>query len=375
VTTIKDGKMRLATEAETPAEALTAYRTTTALRALTRAVNGGPGNRLAAAAYLELGNLEARAGHLKEAGDRYERLLYEFRNAPVVIEACYNLGQVLLKQGHTIEGRAAFFAARDQAPGHELASLALFQIGRTYLLENDPEKSIKPFNDALAVAAGTPVEAAAALNLAAAHLMTGKPKEASRTVREHRAPVEQPPYRATAIFLDAYAQFLMFKGKDTARQASELLAALWAVGGKEPVLGAVGPLLVGRAYRDLDQPDEMIATYQKALPGLKGALAAEMSLQVADDLYDHGKFEAARKFYAPLAATEGNRWAADAQLKLAHIALLENRPQETLQACRKLLEDRQSPKRQTVLLLMGQAYEKTGEYLKAATCFKGQSPD
>jgi tetratricopeptide (TPR) repeat protein len=375
VATVKDGTLRLATEAEMAPEALTAYRATTARRALTVAVTGSPGHRLTPAAYLELGNMDLRAGQPKEAAARYERITYEFRTSSLVVEASYNLGLARLRQGKTAEARAAFYAARDHAPGHELAPLAFLQVGRTFLLEGDPEQAVKPLHDALANSAGTPTEPATALTLAAAYLLTDKPREATRAVREHRTPVEQPPYRATAVFLDAYGQYLAVKGKASAHEASELLAALWGVEQKEPVLGPVGPLLIGHAYRDLDQPNGMIAVYTKALPGLQGAVADEMSFQVAEDLYKHGKRAEARQLYLPLAKSDLGRWAAESRLRLAEIALLDDRPQEALQACRKLLEDKQPVKRETVLLLMGQAYEKAGEYRQAARCFAGQLPE
>jgi tetratricopeptide (TPR) repeat protein len=373
--TLKDGTLRLTTEAETPPDAVTAYRTATARRALTAAVTGNPGHRLTAAAYLELGNLDARAGKLKDAAERYVRLSYEFRRSPLVVEASYNLGLVRVKQWLMPEARAAFYTARDHAPGHELAPLALLQVGRTFLLEGTPEQAIKPLHDALAVAAGSPTEPAAALTLAATYLLTGQPQVASRTVREHREPISQPPYRATGIFLDAYAQFLAVKSRSSAHEASELLAALWGVEQKEAVLGPVGPLLMGHAYRDLDHPDEMIAVYKSGLPGARGPVAGEMSFAVAEDLHQRGQHEAARKLYAPLARGDEPRWAAAAQLRLAEIALLENRPKEALQACRKLLEDKQSVKRETVLMLMGKAYERTGDYRQAARCFAGQMPE
>ena len=119
----------------------------------------------------------------------------------------------------------------------------------------------------------------------------------------------------------------------------------------------------------------MIAVYQKGARGSHGPLAAEMSFAVAEDLHQRGQHEAARKLYAPLAKGDEPRWAAAAQLRLAEVALLEDRPKEALQACRKLLEDKQSVKRETVLMLMGRAYEKTGEYRQAARCFAGQLPD
>jgi hypothetical protein len=76
-----------------------------------------------------------------------------------------------------------------------------------------------------------------------------------------------------------------------------------------------------------------------------------------------------------LARSDLGRWAAESRLRLAEIALLDDRPQEALQACRKLLEDKQPVKRETVLPLMGQAYEKAGEYRQAARCFAGQLPE
>lgn len=158
--TVKDDTLRLATEAETPPEAVAAYRAATAKRALNNAVASNPGHRLTAAAFLELGNLEARAGRPKEAAGRYERLNHEFRRSPLLVESSYNLGVVRLKQGQTAEARAAFYAARDHAPGHELAPLALLQVGRTFLLEGAAEQAVKPLNDALAVSAGGDADAA-----------------------------------------------------------------------------------------------------------------------------------------------------------------------------------------------------------------------
>jgi len=373
--TLRDGTLRLATEAETPSEAVAAYRARTAQRALNNAITSYPGHRLTAATYLALGNLSARAGDFKDAAGRYDRLCRELRRSPLVVEANYNLGLVRLKQGQMAEARAAFYAARDHAPGHELAPLALLQVGRTFLLEGAPEQAVKPLADALAVSAGTPTQPAAALTLAAAYLLTGKPQLASRTVREHREPIGQPPYRATGIFLDAYGQLLAVKGKASAREASELLAALWAVEQREPVLGPVGPLLIGRAYGDLDQLDEMIAVYQKALPRAKGPLAAEMSYAVAEDLYQRNQREPARKLYLTLARGNGDRWTAAAQLRLAEIALLENKPRESLQMCRRLLDEKLEVKREELLRLMGQAFEKNGDYRQAARCFAGQLPE
>ena len=41
----------------------------------------------------------------------------------------------------------------------------------------------------------------------------------------------------------------------------------------------------------------------------------------------------------------------------------------------QVVEDKESVKRETVLLLMGQAYERAGDYRQAARCFAGQVPE
>ncbi len=373
--TLREGTLRIAAEAETLSEGVAAYRSLTARRALNNALASHPGHRLTAAAYLELGNLLAHAGEVKEAAGRYDRLCRELRRSPLVVEASYNLGLLRMKQGQSAEARTAFYAARDHAPGHELAPLALLQVGRTFLFEGAPEQAVKPLADALAVSAGTPTQPAAALTLAAAYLLTAKPQLASRTVREHRDTVTQPPYRATGFFLDSYGQLLAATSKNTARESSELLAALWTVEKGEPVLGAIGPLLIGHAYRDLDQIDDMIAVYQKALLQAKRPLADEMSYAVAEDLYQRNQREPARKLYATLAKGTGDRWTSAAQLRLAEIALLENKPKECLLVCRRLVDEKLDVKREDLLRLMGQAYQKAGEYRKAALCFDGQLPE
>ena len=303
-----------------------------------------PGHRLTAAASLELGNLEAKSGNPQPAVGRYQRLVSDYRlsRTPLVVEANYNLGMVRMKLGWNEKARFAFYAARDHAPGHELAPLCWFQIGRSFLYDGDSMQAVKPLREALSLSQGTPTEPAAAVTLAAAYLLNDAPKDASRAVREHRDPVGQPPYRATALFVDAYGAYLSVnKGKASAQEASDLLAALWGLEQKETVLGPIGPLLIGRAYRDLDRPEDMIAVYKKALPAVKGPLAAEMSYQVAEDFYRHNNRAEARKLYLPLANEKDGRWTVTAQLRLARIALDENRPMEALQMCRKLLEDKQ----------------------------------
>jgi tetratricopeptide (TPR) repeat protein len=375
VWSVKDGVLRLATEAEAPAEALTAFRTATAQRALNNAVATNPGHFLSAAAYLELGNLEARAGRLDEAAAKYERIQRDLPRSPLQVEGGYNLGMVRNRQGQTAAARTAFYFVVDRSPNHELAPLAYLQIGRTYLLEGDADRAVTPLRRALAAGPKSSTHAAAALTLAAAYLLKGEPRLANVILGDSRDAISQEPYWPTAVFLDAYSRYLTPGNRRApAREASDVLAALWGLP-QERVLGPVGALLIGRAYRDLGLTDEMVAVYEKARKSAKGPIAAEMAYAVAEDLFARDQRPAAARLYAALVKTETGRWAGPAEMRLAEIALQENRPDDSLKWCRKTLREKQPVDRGALLTLMGQAYEQTGDHLKAARCFAGEVPE
>jgi len=65
------------------------------------------------------------------------------------------------------------------------------------------------------------------------------------------------------------------------RDAGDVVAALLAVA-DDPALGPPGRLLMGHAYRELGMIEELVATYEKALPEAHGLLAAEMACTLAD---------------------------------------------------------------------------------------------
>ena len=78
---------------------------------------------LAPIIYVQLGNLEARAGQAQAAVTWYEQLLQENEQTPVgrqagLIEANYNLGLVQHRLGNEQAARRAFYRVVDLAPGH-----------------------------------------------------------------------------------------------------------------------------------------------------------------------------------------------------------------------------------------------------------------
>ena len=118
----------------------------------------------------------------------------------------------------------------------------------------------------------------------------------------------------------------------------------------------------------------MTLIYQKSLPSLSGPLAEEMTYAVAEDYFARNQRLSAFALFRALAKDEG-KLAGTAKLRLAEIALRENKPQDCLAWCRRLLAEKPPVDRTTLLNLMGQAYEAVGEHRKAAVCFAGQEPE
>ena len=67
--------LKVSGEAEVPVEAASTFRMGIAEHILTSTLAAYPGHPLASAAYLELGNIDARAGRLDEAAAQYEQVL------------------------------------------------------------------------------------------------------------------------------------------------------------------------------------------------------------------------------------------------------------------------------------------------------------
>jgi hypothetical protein len=89
------------------------------------------------------------------------------------------------------------------------------------------------------------------------------------------------------------------------------------------------------------------------------------------DLLD--EFEPARQRYLAVAATDPKGLGAQAELKLAGMALRQGDPAECLRRCWAVL-DRPGVDRADVLSLMGRGYEQQRNYRLAAECFAGRVP-
>jgi len=273
------------------------------------------------------------------------------------------------------QARAAWFRVIDQAPEDELALGALVHVGLSHLRQGKPHSALGPLRRAVGASLNTPVQPGAVLALSAAYLVQGEPQSAHGVLYAHRHLFQQEPYLAPAAFLDALARFRVAGGKPTLPVAKDLLAATLNLSGKN-ILGPVGVLLVGHAYRELGLNDAMARQFQQALPQLRGAIAEEMAYYLADAWYLDGKRTESIKLLVALATTEGGVWRSQAQLRLAEIALGEQRPEEAIYWSRAAAEAA-SPLhiRKNSLLISGNAYLSMGKTFESISCFQGVLPE
>lgn len=374
VGSIQGDKLSFTSDEEMPAEQLQALRRDNARRMLREAVRLYPRHPLTPAAFLELGDLEAAAGNPQEGLKWYTRMIREWPRSPLGVETHYNLGLVRCRLGDRSSARQAFYHVIDRAPAHELAPLAYWRLGRLYLDEGDAEKALSPLQRALRSGPGTQAQAAAVLTLAAAHLLTDNPRAANAILLEHHELINHERFRAATVFLDTLARFRAATDRrQRQREAGDLLTALLMAHG-DPILGPSGLVLMGQAYQEMGMHAEMVRVYEKALPSLRGPLASELTLTLADAYSTLDRRDAAVRMYRRVIEGGASHGARRARLRLAEIALSEKKPQDCLKSCRELLQEKAGVDVPVVLRLMAGAYEQMGERDKAIRCLRGESP-
>jgi tetratricopeptide (TPR) repeat protein len=370
---LKDGTVQIRTTAEISEQGQADHQVAVAERALRSVIVDHPGHPWAAHAYLALGNFDAAARRVPEALAWFERILNEAPRSRLVIEASYNRGLLLAKQGHVGEARKALFRIVDQSPGHELAPIAYLRIGRMALEEGDAAQAISLLRRAEAFAAGSDSHPLAVLMLAAAYAATDSPQEANTLLEKYRPAMKKEPIRQTAAFLAAYAQYRdAALRKQLRREAHDLHAALLGLR-EEALLGPFGKVLLGMAYRDLAMWDHAVKTYESALAQGEGPLREEMAFSLGEALIEANRPGDAVRYLTPLAEGK-SRWAPSAELKLATIDLHARRYADSRNRCRKLLQN-PTLDRKLVLAIMGQAFDGLGDHQQAARCFAGQIPE
>jgi tetratricopeptide (TPR) repeat protein len=323
---------------------------------------------LAPEAKFSLAGLAARGGNLSQAAAWLDGLLTEHPRASVVSAALFNRAALREKNADLAGAQVRWLEVVDHSPTAPIAGLAYWRIGRAYLTNGSGEDAIRPLRKGMECKVDS-IRAASSMGVAAALLLTDDPKTAHAALSTSRKLIAVEPYRSTAATLDALARFRMM-ARPTAAITDDLLSSLL---NRQPdvILGPVGVLLAGQAYRDLGLPEQMASLYTVSLPGVRGSLAIQMHFAIGSYARSIGD---ARKAQTHLAAVTSGPSAAQAAMQLASLALSERRARACLTHCRAALSFDPPADRSSVLATMGRAYEMLGDNLRATRCFAGELP-
>lgn len=332
-----------------------------------RAIAAAPEHPHVIAARVYVANYDFLAGRNREAEKDYEAVLAAAPEAPEACHAAYNVGLAELKLGESRSARSRFVGLVDRAPRSRWADYGWWWAGRIDLDSGDDTSAKKAFRTALD-GGNREVTSAAALGVCACELLGGQDEAAREALRGSRIETRED-HAALGSFLES---LLRYRTAPTDGRREVLLKAMHAAADGRK-LGPGGALLAGRVYRALDRGDRMAALYDAVSESARGPVAVRMTFDTATwyDLIERP--EQARQRYLAVAATDAKELGAQAEFRLAAMALRERNAGECVRRCRAVLE-RPGADRLEVLSLMGRAYESQRQYRLAADCFAGRVP-
>lgn len=372
---LRDEKLCLSTCDETSDEARGSGLVNAARLILAASMRDGRGGVDPAIAWLGLGNLEFVDGRDAEAATWFERLTNESPRSAQVFQAYFNLGTVRRSLREIEEARSAYLHAVDISPIHPLAPLAYLYVGRMHLDDYELERAIPPLRRSASMAADSETRAAATVEAATAMLLAKSWRAAHTLLAEQRGAIDQPFYRDAAAFLETYARFHLPSGRKRSQQEAQALVSALVGLKTGATLPAAGVLLVGDAYAELGLDEQMATTLEQALKrGVSKPIAHEISCELAEFSHLAGRQEEAVKRLSVVFTSASPAKARQAGLRIAEINLANNRIDECLRICRKMLADTDKEDAATILRLMGKAFEQAGDHPRAAQCFAGRLP-
>ncbi len=381
----KDGRIRIKSGTEATVEEQNTWNRERARRSLWGAITAYPESRLAPFAVLALGNLDAMSDPV-EAMARYDESLRQTRVAPVRLAALFNRSKVAMRQNQWDEAISGFDAAAQFGNGTVISAVSLLYHAKLKLETGNHKRAISPLLRAIAyldVSTSMVAKAhrwtdrdealaSAAHTLSVAWLMNENPLAANENLMRHRKVLGSEKFRDATAFLTAIAAYRLTKTESQRLAEGRTLVASLTRVAPSMLFTAAGTALIGSAWNDLGLSAQMASVYEKQLPNVRAPWLrkhilhslAEYHLTVRDEKRIQQLLLELKKIAEDDATVE---------IALAEQSVRLGRSDVALKQCRALLQNQQVDK-VAVLDVMGQAYERTGDYRNAALCFAGMLP-
>ena len=372
-----DGSIQLELSADPVAGAPQPERADRAERFCREALASHPDHPLAWGTQSALGNIRFEQQAYEDAVSVYQSVLRRSEDKQVNVCTWFNLGKAYLLQKQYEPSRQAFFKVADLASGQSLQPIVYLYLGRLLLEDGQTEQAIRQFVRAQSLAQDSEIRCRSTMALAGAYLLAGNPQAANMTLMAHRDVLKSSSHeQAEAAFLAALARFRgTADPTERMRRGRTLVSAVAHV---EPgrSFGFAGYLLLGQAHDELGLPSQMKDVYREALQvAPQHFLRDRVQYELAMHLAENREWSQAQELLQGLVDESSSRWSRQARFALAEVALQQEQIEDCLRWCYELVDTSMSgSEKQQLLKMMGQAYERQADHLKAALCFAGLVP-
>lgn len=381
----KDGKVLIKSGTETTSAERDNWNRERARRALWGAVTTYPESRMSHYAVLSLGNLDQLTDPT-EALARYDECLRQTRVSDVRMAAEFNRSKVVMRQDKYQDAAVGFDSAAQFGNGTIIAAVSLLYHAKLMMDVGEHRRATSPLLRAVAYL-DVSSEAAAkvhrwterddalavtALTLSVAWFMNDNPMAANENLMRHRKVLKDERFRDATAFLSALATYRQAKTEpERLSEGRSLVAALTQM---DPgmLFGSVGTALIGQAWSGLGLSAQAATLYEKTLPNVRSPW---LKTQILHGLVDYHLTVRNEKRVQQL-LLELRKITEDdfkVEIALAEQSVRLGRSDIALKQCRALLDNPDSDK-PAVLTVMGEAYERSGDFRNAALCFAGMLP-
>lgn len=260
----------------------------------------------------------------------------------------------------------------DGAPGSQLQAQSLVTLGRLQLDLGETQNAIFQLRRATDINNTHEIQARASVLLGLGYLLQNKYAEAAEAVFVRKFQFEEPEVRNAAAFVTSFARWKFTHGDSRERESTYLYRSLLAINPDLEWIGQSGRLLIGRAYQELGFGENMAELFAKMLSGdVTENIREEITFSMASHEMENDRPESAKRMWWKLSNGHSTRLASRSRLRLAAIALIEERPKDCLEICELIQVDEEVSIRD-IQKLMGRAFEQLGEYGLAAKCYAGE---
>ncbi len=301
--------------------------------------------------------------HIFEYGDQ---LSYQ-------LIAVYNAAMLEYRDRRYAAARARWYDLIDLVPASPWAACGSWWLGRVALDAGDLPTAERHWRGLLRQR-DTNVIAAARLGLCLIHSLRDEWRLVERLLSEQRFPIDEP----YASFAELYHAWVMYRHRSGSTHRQDLETALERVSYGQG-FGPAGIYWGGQLCKALGNHDVWLRLFREEVDGRPHGWRDAMLLELGEYYQRCGVAVQAREYYLAVAVARQDDLGWKAQWHLAELAFEREDLMETIERCEYVLARQvaggdANSLREGVLRLLGRAYERAGDYRRAALCFAGNYP-